>query len=688
MASSLGFLLFYSICSSLLNLSNGIDKGAPLLVKTVHVGDSPQFFCPFTNKDELPVWIINDTYYNWNRLPDGYTMTHDKDGYTFSIEEAKLWMNNTIYSCFSAADNALQRIGMINVNFDLTGPRNFTVEIGKNAFINCSSFIIDNERISVVWIINGVYYSPTRLPLNYKSQSNGLKVYGVQETLNGSTFQCIFQSNYLWKDRYYYSDVATVTVITNDHDSASWYTCSQERTPEIRFDNQDFFFTLQTKKIGWNNATCNASFNYILVKLMNGNEVNRTNLHNQTSVNISSDELNSVEGNQYSFYVEAVETNANTTGACNISASIITFSRDVVSIPVIAENGTVCLNAGANSFLVIWPSEPGSHNDCICSPWYKILPCSCLSASKFDVYNEVFNDENKICWGNLTTEANGTIINFVLERSAELIQVPSVEREYLESYVIIIPEKPDIPYIVIKDEPTEIIICYYEVYNGHSPVSKYHVNVTDNTGNYFTFIRNNEDSSCRKVPSEKYNLIHPYCGPQHFMIRSENDVGMSLPSQQSLHHNGSLFDECRCFKENVEVSTQLVNKSLQNLELEVVCKTVYDSSSAISVEVTLKLEERRITSKPVHCSKIASFANLKPGSYYVHHAWSRNGYDWYCSIPSDSGPFKIEEANSNYKVIIVGSVLSPFPVIVLIGIVIAVILCKRRVRDRAHIHNN
>ena len=88
--------------------------------------------------------------------------------------------------------------------------------MGDNVFISCKSIFLTENNLSVVWNIDGDYYNPTRLSDTYLQKEDGLYIPDITETLDGTTFQCLFRSNKLWKNDYYHSNIATLRILSND----------------------------------------------------------------------------------------------------------------------------------------------------------------------------------------------------------------------------------------------------------------------------------------------------------------------------------------------------------------------------------------------------------------------------------------------------------------------------------------
>ena len=60
----------------------------------------------------MPLWSINNTFYDWSDIPPDYTL----DRYTFSlkIQNATLEMNNTSFQCF--VEESSSTIGLLTVH--------------------------------------------------------------------------------------------------------------------------------------------------------------------------------------------------------------------------------------------------------------------------------------------------------------------------------------------------------------------------------------------------------------------------------------------------------------------------------------------------------------------------------------------------------------------------------------------
>ncbi len=85
---------------------------------TVNVRDIVNFTCHYNGTNSIPVWKINTTLYTGYAIaqdPD-YTLIVDEDGYTLRIMEAKLWMDNTRFSCYFT-ERVESKIAILQVKF-------------------------------------------------------------------------------------------------------------------------------------------------------------------------------------------------------------------------------------------------------------------------------------------------------------------------------------------------------------------------------------------------------------------------------------------------------------------------------------------------------------------------------------------------------------------------------------------
>ena len=96
---------------------------------------------------------------------------------------------------------------------DFSGPEDQKVDVEEPAFFECTDELVIKQGIVPLWKINNMIYDISQLSKSYVQTSKGLLIPKVKESQDGSTYQCYFYSNMLWKDKYYQSKEATLNVI-------------------------------------------------------------------------------------------------------------------------------------------------------------------------------------------------------------------------------------------------------------------------------------------------------------------------------------------------------------------------------------------------------------------------------------------------------------------------------------------
>ena len=91
---------------------------------TRNVGENATFECLAPVNDSV-AWSINNTLYSSNWLPDDYYVIYGEEYYTLYIDEVKLFMSGTIFSCYYIDDDLFSPIGQLYVTF---GKENWCAE--------------------------------------------------------------------------------------------------------------------------------------------------------------------------------------------------------------------------------------------------------------------------------------------------------------------------------------------------------------------------------------------------------------------------------------------------------------------------------------------------------------------------------------------------------------------------------
>ncbi len=80
----------------------------------VFVADPVELVCNLSFPFE---WVINETKYNFNQLPELFATFRKNNEYGITITKASLWMNNTRFSCRNYLTNTISWMGLLIVNF-------------------------------------------------------------------------------------------------------------------------------------------------------------------------------------------------------------------------------------------------------------------------------------------------------------------------------------------------------------------------------------------------------------------------------------------------------------------------------------------------------------------------------------------------------------------------------------------
>ena len=75
-------------------------------------GDCVLFNCSFTGSREVPLWSINNTYYDWKNIPQRYNFNlYD---FSLKIENVSIEMDNIPFRC--AVEGFSSDIGIVILN--------------------------------------------------------------------------------------------------------------------------------------------------------------------------------------------------------------------------------------------------------------------------------------------------------------------------------------------------------------------------------------------------------------------------------------------------------------------------------------------------------------------------------------------------------------------------------------------
>ena len=94
-----------------------LDRDVPVLHLTVQVGEKVDFVCNLKDTITPVDWVINQTKYNFNRLPDDYSISLKDEFLILVIDESQLWMNNTLYQCYDNDMGEESDMGLLYVKF-------------------------------------------------------------------------------------------------------------------------------------------------------------------------------------------------------------------------------------------------------------------------------------------------------------------------------------------------------------------------------------------------------------------------------------------------------------------------------------------------------------------------------------------------------------------------------------------
>ncbi len=95
-----------------------------------------------------------------------------------------------------------------DINF---GPVNSKALLSQPYFVHCYSNKISSSDF-IIWKINGTFYEQFHLPQNFYQQSKGLFIHETENNMNATKLQCYIHSNLLYKNSYWSSDTAILTV--------------------------------------------------------------------------------------------------------------------------------------------------------------------------------------------------------------------------------------------------------------------------------------------------------------------------------------------------------------------------------------------------------------------------------------------------------------------------------------------
>ena len=56
-------------------------------------------------------------FYDINEIPDGYEVTFSSDGLLLTIDNVKLWMNDSVVGCYSVKHQNFQKEAQLYVNY-------------------------------------------------------------------------------------------------------------------------------------------------------------------------------------------------------------------------------------------------------------------------------------------------------------------------------------------------------------------------------------------------------------------------------------------------------------------------------------------------------------------------------------------------------------------------------------------
>ena len=77
----------------------------------MYEGESAQFNCSLSESVDVPLWSINDIFYDWRDIPPEYTLS--QRDFSLKIQNVTIEMNNTSFQC--VVNRLYSEIGILTV---------------------------------------------------------------------------------------------------------------------------------------------------------------------------------------------------------------------------------------------------------------------------------------------------------------------------------------------------------------------------------------------------------------------------------------------------------------------------------------------------------------------------------------------------------------------------------------------
>ncbi len=209
-------------------------------------------------------------------------------------------------------------------------PNNVTVEEGNVASFSCGIPVQFRHLITIEWKVNELVYFSTNLPNNIYFDGDSIHLYELRVYNSGTRIQCLLRSNLLLLDDYYYSSIATLTVLLSTAAGKlqfiKWYTIfsvvyyyftgieSLNTRCAINFNHQKLYFGMNSI-IEWTMSVCETcSQHEYEIKIINSRSGKTITNKQQSLYYEISKERRSVN---FIYYIDAIQLTDN--GTCGHS---------------------------------------------------------------------------------------------------------------------------------------------------------------------------------------------------------------------------------------------------------------------------------------------------------------------------------------------------------------------------------